>query len=162
MSAESKHDQALTLVGAGVIAVGVWFILERLLGDLLAPVRAVIDATRGMGWGLALVIAGVALIVYTKRPGFRAPAPGARLLRSRRERLVSGVFGGLALYLSVDPTFLRLAFVAFTLLFGLWPGLVAYVAASIIIPEGPEAPPASGHSASVGPPPPPPPPAPPE
>lgn len=155
MSNDNRGDKVLVMVGAGVIALGVWFILERILGDMLTPVRTVLAAARSLGWGLALVIAGIALIVYTKHPGFRAPAPGARLLRSRGDRIISGVFGGLGSYLSVDPTFLRLAFAAFTLLFGLWPGLVAYIAAIIIIPEGPRdthayAPP------SPGPPPPPP------
>lgn len=138
MTESSRSDKALVIIGAGIIAIGVWFMLERVLGDALAPVRAVLAGAQSLGWGLALVIAGVALIVYTRRPGFRAPAPGTRLFRSRRDRLISGVFGGLGDYLSVDPTFLRLAFAAFTLLFGVWPGLVAYVAASVIIPNEPE------------------------
>lgn len=138
MTENSRSDKALVIVGAGIIAIGVWFMLERILGDALAPIRAALDAAQSLGWGLALVIAGVALIVYTRRPGFRAPAPGARLFRSRSDRLLSGVFGGLGAYLSIDPTFLRLAFAAFTLLFGLWPGLVAYIAASVIVPNEPE------------------------
>ncbi|HIZ59435.1 MAG TPA: PspC domain-containing protein, partial [Candidatus Dorea faecipullorum] len=36
-----------------------------------------------------------------------------RLYRSRRERLVCGVCGGVAEYFNIDPTIVRLAFLLF-------------------------------------------------
>jgi len=59
-----------------------------------------------------------------------------RLYRSRDERMIAGVAGGLAEYLNVDPTLVRLAFVAFTLAGG-GTGLVAYVILAIIVPLEP-------------------------
>ncbi|HOL52605.1 MAG TPA: PspC domain-containing protein, partial [Bacillota bacterium] len=38
-----------------------------------------------------------------------------RLYRSVRDRMLGGVCGGLANYLNVDPTLIRLLWVAFTL-----------------------------------------------
>lgn len=38
--------------------------------------------------------------------------PTQRLLRSRTEKVLGGVAGGLAHYLAIDPVFIRLAFVA--------------------------------------------------
>jgi len=64
-----------------------------------------------------------------------------RLYRSRRDRLLCGVCGGLAEYLNVDPVLVRLGAVA---LFVLNPGaaLLLYTAACILIPEQPEQTPA--------------------
>ena len=58
-----------------------------------------------------------------------------RLYRSLKDRMVAGVCGGLAEYLQVDPTLIRLAFVFFTLWAG--GGILAYIIAWIVIPEEP-------------------------
>lgn len=58
-----------------------------------------------------------------------------RLFRSREDRMVAGVCGGLAEYTNLDPTVVRLLFVAVAIL-GAAPGLVlAYLAMMIIVPE---------------------------
>lgn len=56
-----------------------------------------------------------------------------RLYRSRDERMVAGVAGGISRYFNVDPTLVRLAFVAFTLAGG-GSGLLAYVILAILMP----------------------------
>jgi phage shock protein C len=64
-----------------------------------------------------------------------APQPAyRRLTRSRTDRMLGGVCGGLAKYLGVDPTLVRLGVVALTIVSG-GAGIVAYVAAWIIVPE---------------------------
>jgi phage shock protein C len=57
-----------------------------------------------------------------------------RLYRSRTDRMLGGVAGGLGQYLNVDPVLVRLAFVAL-LLAGV--GFFAYIIAWIIVPEEP-------------------------
>ena len=56
-----------------------------------------------------------------------------KLIRSSNEKMLFGVAGGLAEYLSVDPVLVRLFFVLFALSTG-W-GLIAYVALALIMPE---------------------------
>ncbi|MBN1535663.1 MAG: PspC domain-containing protein [Anaerolineales bacterium] len=56
-----------------------------------------------------------------------------RLYRSRKERMLMGVCGGLGEYFRIDPTLVRLAFVIATLLGG--PGLIAYIVLMIVVPE---------------------------
>ncbi len=56
-----------------------------------------------------------------------------RLYRSRQNRVLGGVCGGLADYLSADPAVVRLAWVAFSLLGGA--GVLLYLIAWIIVPE---------------------------
>jgi len=55
------------------------------------------------------------------------------LRRSRSERLLGGVCGGLADYFGVDPLIFRLAFIAITLAQGA--GIVIYVLLWILVPE---------------------------
>lgn len=63
---------------------------------------------------------------------------GRRLQRSRRDRMVGGVCGGIAHYLDVDPVLIRIAVVALTLSGGL--GVLAYVVAWIVIPDADDEP----------------------
>lgn len=72
---------------------------------------------------------------------------------TRGEGPISGVSGGLAEYFGVDPTLVRLAMVAGTIIGG--PTVpIAYIAAWIIIPEDNPAPVAPIMSAPITPPPP--------
>jgi phage shock protein PspC (stress-responsive transcriptional regulator) len=62
-----------------------------------------------------------------------SPAP-KRLVRSRDDRWLSGVCGGIAAYLGVDANLVRLVVVLGTVL-GLGSLAVAYVVAWILMPE---------------------------
>jgi phage shock protein PspC (stress-responsive transcriptional regulator) len=61
-----------------------------------------------------------------------------RLYRSNEDRMFAGVCGGIAEYLEVDPTLVRLVFVALTLLGG--PGIIIYLVLMFIVPEHPRLP----------------------
>ena len=62
------------------------------------------------------------------------PQPAQRLVRrSRSERVLAGVCGGVGRYVGVDPVLLRIAFIILALANGL--GVVAYVVAWVAIPE---------------------------
>ena len=56
-----------------------------------------------------------------------------RLMRSNTDKKLAGVCGGLAEYLDVDSTFVRLAFVLLRLYFG--NGLLLYIIAYLVMPE---------------------------
>lgn len=62
-----------------------------------------------------------------------APAP-KRLVRSRDDRWISGVCGGVGAYLGVDANLVRLVVVLGTV-FGLGSLAIAYVVAWILMPE---------------------------
>jgi phage shock protein C len=66
-----------------------------------------------------------------------APDRGVRQVRrSRRDRILGGVCGGIGRYLGVDPVLLRVAAVALALSGGL--GVLAYVIGWVAIPEAAE------------------------
>lgn len=59
-----------------------------------------------------------------------------RLYRSRENRMIAGVAGGLGEYLNVDPTIIRLLIMV-SLLLGVVPTVLAYLAGWVIMPEEP-------------------------
>jgi phage shock protein C len=59
-----------------------------------------------------------------------------RLYRSRHERMVAGVAGGIAEYADVDPTIVRLIWIAALLTTGPL-ALLLYVLCAIVIPREP-------------------------
>src|SRR3954465_838941 len=56
-----------------------------------------------------------------------------RLERSRSDRKLAGVCGGLARYFDIHPAFYRVGFVVLTLLGGA--GILIYLAAALVIPD---------------------------
>jgi phage shock protein PspC (stress-responsive transcriptional regulator) len=69
----------------------------------------------------------------SSKAGQQDPGSGRRLLRSTRERMLWGVAGGLAEYLRVDPTLVRLGFVVATLFGGF--GMLAYLVMAVVVPQ---------------------------
>lgn len=55
-----------------------------------------------------------------------------KLYKSKTDKKLCGVCGGVAEYFDIDPTVVRLAWVAFTLLGG--SGILAYIIAAIVMP----------------------------
>ena len=58
-----------------------------------------------------------------------------RLYRSRTDRKIAGVCGGLAAYLGIDPVIPRLIWVVFALAAGT--GLLAYLIFWLVVPQEP-------------------------
>ncbi|ACR79664.1 MULTISPECIES: PspC domain-containing protein [Kosmotoga] len=58
-----------------------------------------------------------------------------RLYKSRKDKVIDGVCGGIAEYFGIDPTIIRLIWVL--LLFAHGAGLILYLIAMIIIPREP-------------------------
>lgn len=63
--------------------------------------------------------------------------PVKRLYRSRRDKIIGGVCGGIAQFMEVDPVVVRLIW-AFATLISMGMGILAYLIAWVIIPEEPK------------------------
>jgi phage shock protein PspC (stress-responsive transcriptional regulator) len=59
-----------------------------------------------------------------------------KLYRSKKNRIIAGVCGGIGEYFKIDPTLVRLLWLLFSVVTG-GGGVVAYIIAWIIIPEEP-------------------------
>lgn len=84
------------------------------------------------------------------------PRAVKRLMRSSADSKIAGVCGGVAEYLEIDSTLVRLAFVLLFLTpLPVVPALIAYIAAWLVVPRAPlptpaaKAPSAAPHSAPM-------------
>lgn len=59
-----------------------------------------------------------------------------RLRRSRSNRMIAGVIGGLARYFGFDPTVARLIYVVLSVVSVAFPGIIVYILLWLIMPEG--------------------------
>ena len=59
-----------------------------------------------------------------------------RLRRSRSDRMIAGVIGGLARYFGFDPTIARVLYVILSIVSVAFPGILVYILLWIIMPEG--------------------------
>jgi phage shock protein C len=60
-----------------------------------------------------------------------------KYFRSRSDKQIAGVIGGLAEYFDLDSSLLRLLWVLITVFTGVIPGLLVYFLAILIVPMGP-------------------------
>lgn len=58
-----------------------------------------------------------------------------RLTRSRKDRMLAGICGGIAEYMVVDPTVVRLIFALATFFTVLFPGVLIYLIMWIVVPK---------------------------
>jgi phage shock protein C len=58
-----------------------------------------------------------------------------RLYRSRKDRKIAGICGGLGAYFNVDPVIFRIIWVILAL--GMGAGIVAYLICWLVIPDEP-------------------------
>jgi len=62
-----------------------------------------------------------------------------RLTRSNRNKMIAGVCGGIAEYLDMDPTLVRVLYVLVSILSAAFPGILVYIVLWLVIPEEPAA-----------------------
>jgi len=75
------------------------------------------------------------------RPFFHyhaAMEPVKKLFRSRRNRMIAGICGGLAEYFEVDPTLVRVGYVVLSILSVAFPGILVYLILWVLIPQAQE------------------------
>lgn len=134
------HDSRLwVILGIALIAAGVFF-GARNLGIVPWPLQSAWNVAVKARFGIGIVVLGVVLIVWAQSGRtLTVPRKGTKLYRKREEKWIAGVLGGLAEYLGVDATLLRLAFLALVLVFDVGGLVVAYIIMAILVPLEPQA-----------------------
>lgn len=60
------------------------------------------------------------------------------LYLSTHDKKISGLCAGIAEYLNVDPSIIRLLWVMATIFTGLFPGVLAYIVGALVVPPKPK------------------------
>lgn len=60
-----------------------------------------------------------------------------KLYKSRTDRKIDGICGGLAHYFDIDSTLLRLAWLLIVIFTGIFPGVLVYIIAMFVVPLEP-------------------------
>ena len=123
----------LMIVGVALMVFGAWALAGRagFIPEWLTRNWAQLRA------GISLIVLG-GLVIWLARGGFRAPAAGTRLYRTRDDKWVAGVLGGLARYFGIDATLLRLLVIALAVLGEGWV-IGPYILMAILVPKEPQA-----------------------
>lgn len=137
MDKNDRRGSFAVIAGVGLIALGVWLVAERILGPALEPLRVATRFLWSIVWPLALI--GLGALILLRRDNLRPTGSitGRRFYRSRKDRMISGVIGGLAAYLGLDSTLIRILYALITVVGGFGPGVIIYIIATIIVPEEP-------------------------
>ena len=61
-----------------------------------------------------------------------------KIYRSKNDKMIAGICGGLGEMFEIDPTLMRLGLVFIGLVTGVLPFIIAYIVGWIIIPENPD------------------------
>jgi phage shock protein C len=69
-----------------------------------------------------------------KEGAMNAESKPRRLTRSNRSKMIAGVCGGLAEYLNMDPTVIRVLYVLVSVLSAAFPGVIAYIVLMFLMP----------------------------
>jgi len=135
VSNQDRRSEWTVIVGIGLVVLGIWFLLTQFAGWAVAPIAIVLALMAKVGWPLLLIALGVLLVIRARGGGW-APS-GRQLYRSRSDRVIAGVLGGIATWLGVNPTPLRVIYAFVTLFTGVGAGLLAYLLAAVLLPEEP-------------------------
>ncbi|MEO5635030.1 MAG: PspC domain-containing protein [Candidatus Paceibacterota bacterium] len=72
-----------------------------------------------------------------------------KLYKSSTNKVISGVLGGVGEYYNTDPTLLKVAYLLLAVLTAVFPALVAYCVAVVVVPNKPASATAPEHAAST-------------
>ena len=130
-----NQDWVLLVVGIAIV----WFGARTLLGALpvFEPIQRVFEIIRNIAFPLLLVAGGILLILFATRRDLFTRPDGRRLYRSRDQRVITGVLGGLSEFYGWDVTLVRVLYVIAAVITGGGFFLIAYIIASFAIPEAP-------------------------
>lgn len=148
---DGASKAALLIIGIVLVVLGLGLGMRSIAPDVFRPIAAVFATVRMLWMPLLIIGAGVLVIVAANREHSATPARSGRLYRSRTDKMLGGVLGGLGAYLGVDPTWLRIGTVLVALGTGVVGMLIAYAIAAAVIPEEPLE---ISQQATVAPPPP--------
>ncbi|MDZ7331536.1 MAG: PspC domain-containing protein [candidate division KSB1 bacterium] len=148
--ADRKPQSAALYLGIGFILLGLLFLSNRWDWYYFRPFHFHFFRPWFFHWDrfwpIILILFGVFYLFYVLKrtdnieidKSRTEPSISAtKLFRSRDEKIIAGVCGGLAKYLNIDPALMRILWIVVSLSTGILLGIIVYIAWMIIVPEAP-------------------------
>lgn len=134
----NRPSQAAIAFGVLLILIGVAHLLDRLIPyEVWAFIGSAVRGAWSIVWPLALVAIGIYVLWAAKKgklSSFKVAHANGSLRRSRTDKRILGVCGGIAYYFGVDSTVVRV--IAVVLMLVLAPTVViAYFILALLIPS---------------------------
>ncbi len=146
--ADRKPQSAALYLGIGFILLGLLFLSNRWDWYYFRPFHFHVFKPWFFHWDrfwpIILILLGVFYLIHVirrenqgqiEKSDAEPPAPVSRLFRSRDEKIIGGVCGGLAQYLNIDPAIIRIVWVVVSLSTGVLFGILIYFVWMIVVPE---------------------------
>ncbi len=134
----TKSQMIAVLVGLALVAFGLWELFDIVIPDRIwDAVEDLVFAVWRVLWPLAVLAAGAFLLwgVKTGRlAGFTQGRSSRPLRRSRADKRILGVCGGIAYYFSVDSALVRVMGIIL-LVISPFTVMVAYIILVFLIPQ---------------------------
>jgi len=134
-----QNDNSGWIILGVILVVAGFFLGAQSLGLVPWPLTEMwrfVGKARG---GLGIALLGIALIMWAQSGRrIEIKRTGGKLTRSRSEKWIAGVLGGLSQYFGVDVTLLRLAFIGLVVLLDVGGLILAYIVMAIVVPLEPE------------------------
>lgn len=134
----SRPQQAAIVIGIALILFGMWGLIDAVLPAWIwTMLGAAVHTMWRILWPVALVVAGAYLLWGVKAgkfAGFSQRGSSHPLRRSRDDKRLLGVCGGIAYYFGIDSTVVRVMAVIMLVLFPP-SALVAYLVIALLIPS---------------------------
>ncbi len=136
-----KHggsSQAAIVIGILLVFIGAWSLFGALVPSMTID-RIVFELRRiwSFVWPCALLVAG-AYILWAVKTGKLSnvahPVSRGQFRRSRADKRIFGVCGGVAYYFGIDATMVRIVAVILLVAFPLMAS-ISYLAIAVIVPQ---------------------------
>lgn len=100
-------------------------------------IRLIFIVTTVCGFGIPILIYLACWLVFPKGPRYYVEAKYKKLYKSRNDRKISGVCGGLGKYFKIDPNILRVILLILLIPTGIFIIPILYFLTAMVIPEEP-------------------------
>lgn len=136
-SGDGASKVVLLVIGIVLVVLGLSLGGRVVAPNVFEPIAAAFRVVWRLWLPLLIIGAGVLIIIAANREHSPTAPRAGHLYRSRTDKMLGGVLGGLGAYLGIDPTWLRIGTVLVALGTGVVGMLIAYAIAAAVIPEEP-------------------------
>lgn len=128
-----SRTNAVAFGGAALIVLGLWLFVQN---SGLIP-QYVLDLISRSSGAVTLIVLGVIVILLSRRHSFTVPRTSGRFYRSRTDKMLGGVLGGLGPYIGIDPVILRVVIALLAVVGSASFLVIIYIVLWVVIPEEP-------------------------